>query len=462
MDESEKPLRLLVVDDEANARAALVELLGDEGYEVRDAEDGAAALEVIERGWPEVVLTDLKMPRVGGVELVRRGKAVAPELSFVVMTAFGSVDTAVEAIQAGADNYLTKPLDMDAVSALVARAGATARLAFEAAELRRRVDRRLQIGGLIGDHPSMQRVLKLVEQVARSRATVLIEGESGTGKELIAAAVHHNSPRSKGPFVKLNCAALAEGVLESELFGHEKGAFTGAQKSRPGRFEQADGGTLFLDEVGEIPAAMQVKLLRFLQEREFERVGSNETRSVDVRVVAATNRKLADQVRDGEFREDLYYRLNVVRIEMPPLRARRSDVPLLATHFLRKFADENQSPARAFSTKAMDALIAHSWAGNVRELENTVERAVVLCTDETIGADMLFGESLSATSSGGLGLLIPGVTMAEVERLVIEKTLEAVGGSTAEAARILGISRRKVQYRLREWSGDEGGDANDG
>ncbi|MAQ15309.1 MAG: transcriptional regulator [Sandaracinus sp.] len=451
--------RVLVVDDEANARSALAELLEDEGYATEEAEDGVAALEAIERFEPEVVLTDLKMPRMDGLELVSRGKAANPSLAFVVMTAFGSIETAVDAIKRGADNYLTKPLDMDAVSALVARALETARTASEVRELRARIDDKLSFRGILGDHPTMQRVLKRVSQVARSRATVLVHGETGTGKELIASAIHHNSDRRDRPFVRVNCAALAESLLESELFGHERGAFTGAIGRRKGRFEEADGGTLFLDEVSEIALPTQVKLLRFLQERELERVGSNQTIAVDVRVVAATNRDLRAMVEEGTFREDLYYRLNVVQVDLPPLRARKTDVPVLAQAFLRRTAKENGIEVGGFTDEALRALMAYAWPGNVRELQNAVERAVVLCEDDVVGPEHLMeAADLGIRTKGDeLGLLVPGATMAEVERLVIERTLDAVAGSTAQAAEMLGISRRKIQYRLKEWSGEDPG-----
>jgi len=445
--------RVLVVDDEANARSALAEMLSEEGYVTEVAADGREAYEMLEEFEPHVVLTDLKMPRMDGIELLREGRALAPDAVFVVMTAFGSIDTAVEAIKAGAENYLTKPLDVDAVLALVARALEKSELKIERTQLRERLGRRLKLGGIIGEHPSMQRLLKMVGQVAKSRATVLIHGESGTGKELIAAAIHHNSRRSDGPFIRLNCAALAESLLESELFGHEKGAFTGAMTRRAGRFEQAHKGTLFLDEVSEIPMATQVKLLRFLQEKQFERVGGNETVQVDVRVLAATNRDLKQRVEQGDFREDLYYRLNVVQLDVPPLRARRSDIPVLARHFLRKYAEENDADIGGFTDEAKQALMAYPWPGNVRELENAIERAVVLCEGRRVEAELLPGNtSDSPVKSDELGLLIPGITMAEVERIVLERTLEAVGGSTAKAADILGISRRKIQYRIKEWS----------
>jgi DNA-binding NtrC family response regulator len=444
--------RVLVVDDEANALEALETLLREEGYEIESAPDGEQALAMLERFDPEVVLTDLKMPKVGGLELCERGRAALPHATFVVMTAFGTIDTAIEAIKRGAENYVTKPIDIDALSALLARAMEKAKLSAEAARLRAQLESRFSFDRVLGDHPVMQRLMKMVAQVAPSRSTVLIAGESGTGKELIAAAIHQNSKRKDRPFVRLNCAALAETLLESELFGHEKGAFTGAIGRREGRFEQADGGTLFLDEVSEIPLSVQVKLLRFLQERQLERVGSNETLQLDVRVVAATNKDLRALVESGKFREDLYYRLNVIQLDLPPLRARRSDIPLLASHFLHAFAKENERELTGFTDEAMQLLLAYPWPGNVRELENAIERAVVLSTGDTIGAELL--PSSAATRMGDdLRLVIPGVSMAEVERIVIERTLEAVDGSTAQAAEILGISRRKIQYCLKEWSG---------
>lgn len=450
MGETQSRGRILVVDDEANARDALVELLGDEGYVVEAAPDGARALAVLDTFEPEVVLTDLKMPVMDGIELLKRARAPAPHAAFVVMTAFGTIDTAVEAIKAGAENYLTKPLDMDALLALVERALEKSRLSTEAASLRSRLSERLSFDNIVGDHPSMQRLFKLLAQVARSRANVLICGETGTGKELIAAAVHQHSPRSAGPFVRLNCASLAESLLESELFGHERGAFTGAHARRQGRFELADGGTLFLDEISEVPMPLQVKLLRFLQEREFERVGGNETHRVDVRVVAATNRDLSERVQAGQFREDLYYRLNVVQLDVPPLRTRRSDIPLLAAHFLRKHAAANDLSVDSFSGAAIQAMLAYAWPGNVRELENAVERAVVLAEGEVIEANHLPVIS-QVDSSDVIGTLVPGLTLAEIEREAVVQALEACGGSTQKAAELLGISQRKIQYRVKEW-----------
>ena len=443
--------RILVVDDEANARSALAELLEDAGYMVSTAADGRTALVQLEQFDPDVVLTDLKMPGMDGLSLIEHGRPIAPHATFIVMTAFATIDTAIHAIKLGADNYLTKPLEFDAVNAIVERGLERALLSREATLLRERVDELFQFDSILGEHPSMQRLMKNVAQVAQSRATVLIHGETGTGKELIAAAIHQNSKRKDKPFVRLNCASLSETLLESELFGHERGSFTGAAGRREGRFKQADGGTLFLDEVSEIPAGVQIKLLRFLQEREFERVGGNETLKVDVRVVAATNRELKQRVDDGRFREDLYYRLKVVQLDVPPLRVRRSDIPLLAQAFVRKYARENDRDVNGFTQPALQHLMIYPWPGNVRELENAIERAVVMCEGTLIDMDDLPTSAHATLDNGSVLALIPGITMSELERMAILRTLDAVDGSTARAAEILGISQRKIQYRVKEW-----------
>jgi DNA-binding NtrC family response regulator len=450
--------RVLVVDDEPNARSALAELLRGEGYVAEVAADGLSAVRMLESFDPDVVLTDLHMPLLDGLGLLQQGKELVPHAAFVVMTAHGSIDTAVAAIQRGAENFLTKPLDLDAVVALVGRAADKARLSRETSDLRSRLEQRFSMGGILGEHPAMHRTLKAIAQVAPSKATVLIHGESGTGKELIAQAIHQNSPRKNKPFVRLNCAALAESLLESELFGHEKGAFTGAVGRREGRFKQADGGTLFLDEVSEIPLPLQVKLLRFLQEKQFERVGGNETLTVDVRIVAATNRDLKERMASGQFREDLFYRLNVVQIDVPPLRVRRSDIPLLAQHFLRRFAEDNGKDIEGFTDDGLRALLSYPWPGNVRELENAVERAVVLCEERQIDAALL--PQSDRKDKSDVSMLVPGMSLAELERMAILQTLEATNGSTAKAAELLDISRRKIQYRLKEWglTGSFGGD----
>jgi DNA-binding NtrC family response regulator len=443
--------RILIVDDEANARTALAELLDDAGYIVSTASDGRTALVEMEQAEPDVVLTDLKMPGMDGLSLIERGRPASPHTTFIVMTAFATIDTAVRAIKLGAESYLTKPLELDAVIALIDRALDRTALSREAAQLRARIDDRFRFDSIIGEHPSMQRLMKNVAQVAGSRATVLIHGETGTGKELIAAAIHQNSKRSEKPFIRLNCASLSETLLESELFGHERGSFTGAMSRREGRFKQADGGTLFLDEVSEIPPSVQIKLLRFLQEREFERVGGNETLKVDVRVVAATNRDLKQLVDEGRFREDLYYRLKVVQLDVPPLRVRRSDIPLLAHAFLRKFAEENERDVSSLSDEALQHLLIYPWPGNVRELENAIERAVVMCQGDSIQKDDLPTSAHGDLQNGSVTALIPGITMSELERMAILRTLDAVDGSTSRAAEILGISQRKIQYRVKEW-----------
>jgi two-component system response regulator HydG len=442
---------VLVVDDEPSARTGLEKLLRQEGYDVALAEDGASALAKAAERPPDVVVTDLRMPRMDGVELLRRLHDQDSHLPVIVVTAFGEVSSAVAAIREGAEDYLTKPIDFDALAHVIARALERRELRLETENLRRHLYERDGSGleGLLGASRAMQKVYRLARQVAGAKATVLITGESGTGKGELARAVHQRGPRVKGPFVTLHCAALAETLLESELFGHEKGSFTGADRRRVGRFELAHGGTLFLDEVGEIPMATQVKLLRVLQDRTFERVGGTETLEVDVRLIAATNRDLAADVQEGRFREDLYYRLNVVRIEMPPLRLREGDVLLLANHFLQKYALENKKVVTGWSDSARVKILAHSWPGNVRELQNAIERAVVLCEGSIVESDDL-PTDVAPVSRGG-GIRVPGSTMAEIERYAILSTLEAVGGSTTKAAEMLDISVRTVQYRLHEY-----------
>src|SRR5262245_37103471 len=390
------------------------------------------------------------MPSMSGVELMQKLHAQDRDLPVIVVTAMTDLATAVGAMRSGAEDYLTKPVDVDALTVSIERALERRSLRAEADNLRRQLREREGDGleGLLGASSAMQKVYRVAKQVAAARATVLITGESGTGKGELARAIHAKGPRAKGPFVALHCAALAESLLESELFGHEKGAFTGADKRRLGRFEQAHGGTLFLDEVGEIPPATQVKLLRVLQDRTFERVGGNESVSVDVRLIAATNRDLAADVQEGRFREDLYYRLNVVHIEMPPLRLRGADVLVLANHFLRKFTEENHKPIDAFTDGARAKVVAHRWPGNVRELENAIERAVVLCEGTAVREEDLPVDVAPITHGA---VRIPGATMEEIERFAILSTLEATNGSTTRAAEMLGISVRTIQYRLNEY-----------
>jgi two-component system response regulator HydG len=443
-------LRILVVDDEASARSGLEKLLRQSGYTVDTAKNGNEALAVAAEHPPEVVVTDLKMPEMDGMTLLGRLRDSDRDLPVIVATAFGDVTSAVAAMRAGAADYLTKPIDFDALLVAIERARERRALRVEAENLRRQLRERDAEGlqGLIGASPAMQKVYRVARQVASSRATVLITGESGTGKGELARAIHVLSPRGKAPFIALHCAAVPESLLESEMFGHEKGSFTGADKRRVGRFEQANGGTLFLDEIGEISPLVQTKLLRVLQERNLERVGGNETISVDVRVIAATNRDLPTEVREGRFREDLYYRLNVVHLEMPPLRLRGSDVLVLANAFLRRFAEDNKKPVEDFSEEARTKILAHRWPGNVRELENAIERAVVLCEGSRIEADDLPFEAAQPIRGP---IRVPGATMAEIERWAILATLEATGGSTSKAAELLDISVRTIQYRLHEY-----------
>jgi two-component system response regulator HydG len=445
---------VLVVVDDDGTREQLVHQLVGEGLALEVVADADEALRHIAEHAPHAVVIGLQAGRSDGLTLLERGSAIAARrTAFIAALAGGGAGSVAEALRAGADQALPWPQHADALAVAVRRALEKPQLAREVARARDGVFNPLSVGhveGIVGAHPAMQRLMAKVMQAAQSRATVLIHGETGTGKELIAAAVHQNSKRAAGPFVRLNCAALADTLLESELFGHERGAFTGASGRRKGRFEQADGGTLFLDEISEVDQRVQVKLLRFLQEREFERVGGNETLRVDVRIVAATNRDLKQLVAEGRFREDLYYRLNVVRLEVPPLRARPSDVALLAEHFLRQYADENEKPVHGFSQRALAALLAHPWPGNVRELQNAVEQAVVLCEGDTVDVEDL-PISAAPAESDPLNLMIPGVSMAELERYAILKTLEACGGSPTRAAAILGISRRTIQYRLQQW-----------
>ncbi len=442
--------RILVVDDEPSARLGLEKLLRHKGYRVQSEADGEAALQAAGEFAPDVVVTDLKMPRMDGIELLKKLREQDRDVPVIVATAFGEVASAVTAMRAGADDYLTKPLEIDELILAIERAMERRALRSEAENLRRLLGERDGSGlqGMLGGSPAMQKVYEVTRQVAGSRATVLITGESGTGKGELARAIHALSPRAEAPIVTLHCAALAESLLESELFGHEKGSFTGADRRRVGRFEQADGGTVFLDEIGEISPALQVKLLRVLQERTFERVGGGESVKVDVRLIAATNRDLAQAVREGKFREDLYYRLNVVHIEMPPLRLRGRDSLMLAEHFLRRFVAENHARINGFTERARQKILVHRWPGNVRELENAIERAVVLCKGSMIDAEHFPFDGAPDVQGG---VRIPGSTMAEIERHAILATVDAVEGSTARAAEILDLSVRTVQYRMHAY-----------
>jgi DNA-binding NtrC family response regulator len=447
--------RILIVDDEADSSSALAQLLRDRGYVVETARDGFKALPKLKEFAPDLLLTDLRMPGMDGLSLMRRARELDPDSVTVVMTAYGALDTAMAAMRHGAIDYVTKPIhveDLLRVIEPVLERRRVRRVTGGTAEILADPDR---LDNIVGSSPPMRAVFDTVLQVAPSRASVLISGESGTGKELIAAALHRHSTRATGPFVRLHCAALAETLLESELFGHERGAFTGAAARREGRFHQADGGTLFLDEISEISPSTQIKLLRFLQEREFERVGGNQTIKVDLRIVAATNRDLRAAVQEGRFREDLFYRINVVSMELPPLREREGDISLLATHFLHKYTAINQKRIHGFSNEAMERMLRYAWPGNVRELENAVERAVVVCRDGEIRpTDLPPTVRPLAGSTAETSPPVPGSTLAVIERHAILSTLEYTGGCTSRAAAILGISPRTIQYRLREYAGE--------
>jgi DNA-binding NtrC family response regulator len=450
------PGNVLVVEDEAFARAALVDLLREEGFVVRSAADGFKALGEVDEWTPDLVVTDVMMPGMDGMGLMRRLRERFAGIGVIVMTADATVEKAVAAMREGADDYLNKPLNVDELLVVVRRVLASHELHRENARMKSALTGEAIVPGIdwIGQSRTSKELLGMVRQVADSDASVLVLGASGTGKELVARALHAWSRRAAAPFVAVSCAALNEGVLESELFGHEKGAFTGAATRREGRLYKANGGTLFLDEVGDIPMFTQVKLLRVLQEREFERVGGDETVRVDVRVVAATHKDLRQEVREGRFREDLYYRLNVINLSTPPLVERREDIPALARYFLDRHARRSRTLIRGFSDRALKVLLGADWPGNVRQLENCIERAVVLCQGHEIEPRHLPQEIMQHEQADDHVPHIPGTSMAELEKYAILKTLEHVRGSTSKAAEILGISARKIQYRLSEYRGE--------
>jgi two-component system response regulator HydG len=441
---------ILIVDDEASQRDLLKLVLTEEGYNVETVSSGEEAVAKVEDRFYSLVIMDMKMGGIGGLEALKRIKEISPAVQVLIVTAYASVDTAVEAMRSGALNYLTKPIDLEELKIQVDKTMQLSRLVAENESLKAQVAGTFNAGSIIGNSPRILEIFDTLKLVAPTEATVLILGESGTGKELVADAIHANSQRSRGPLVKVNCAALPETLLESELFGHEKGSFTGAVARREGRFKLADGGTLFLDEIAEMSLLLQAKLLRVIQTRSFERVGGTETINADVRLIVATNRDLDEEVRENRFREDLFYRLNVVPITIPPLRERREDIPLLAEHFLSDIARRNGKLIRGFSPQAMDLLVRNRWKGNVRELENVVERAVIMARGDLIQPGDLPGHVLQ-DSETPLGGVIPGTPLSELEREAILSTLEMTGGNRTETARLLGISRRTLQYKLKEF-----------
>jgi DNA-binding NtrC family response regulator len=445
---------LLIVDDEKPTRDGLRAAL-EERYDVYVAEDAKAAMELLEREHFDVMLTDFRLPNEDGMKLIARAKSLSKPPICILMTAYGSEELAVDAMKRGADDYIAKGrLQIDELEMRIARALKQQNLETENVSLRQQLDSKFGLENIIGESPAMKEIFEIVQQVAPTRATILITGESGTGKELVAKAIHQLSPRAKQPFVTVHCAALAPTLLESELFGHEKGAFTGAHERRVGRFEQAQGGTLFLDEIGEIDATIQVKLLRFLGERTFERVGSNKTLSVDVRLVTATNKNLAELVKAGKFREDLFFRLHVVDIHLPPLRERAGDIPLLAQNFLREFAKENGKPVNDFTAEALEALMNHHWPGNVRELRTAIEHAVVLCRGERISVRDL-PPSVRGGTVGRAGeshlLQKNDLTVKEAEKQLIMRALKETNGNRTVAAKKIGMSRRTFHRKLHTY-----------
>jgi two-component system, NtrC family, response regulator HydG len=444
-----EPATLLVADDDPGLRESLERALTREGYRIVLASDGRAALERFQSGGIDLIVTDLKMPGLTGLELLRAAKAIAPDVDVILLTAFGTVEEAVKAMKDGAYDFLTKPFRREQLLKLIDKALERRDLIERNKALQQRLDDLLGQSAVIGASPAFRRMMTLVEQVADSSATVLIQGESGTGKEGAARAIHGRSARKNGPFVAVNCAALPETLLESELFGYEKGAFTGAAGRKEGRFELADGGTLFLDEVADLSAVTQPKILRVLQEGEFERLGGTRSQRVDVRIVAATNQDLAQMVKDRRFREDLFYRLNVITITVPPLRDRREDIPVLAHHFVRIYAAKNNRTLEGVSDDAVRRLEAYSWPGNVRELENVVERAVVLARGGRIELADLPAEIAGATPlpEGMLSIRI-GTPLAEVNARLLEETLRVTKGNKTLTARLLGIDVRTVARKL--------------
>lgn len=440
---------ILTIDDEENIRNGLADNFELEGYDVKEASSGEEGLELIAQGGIDLVITDLRMDGISGSEVVKKVCSEHPGIPVIVLTGHGSIDDATAALKAGAFDFLTKPLDLDHLNKIVKNALQGKILAEQNRELQAKLLKSQNGDEMIGKSDSLNRVRQMISKAAPARASVLITGESGVGKELVAHAVHEQSERAKGPFVVVHCAALSETLIESELFGYEKGAFTGAENIHKGRFELADGGTIFLDEIGEVNLATQVKLLRVLQEHKFERVGGEKSIEVDVRVVAATNRNLEDEVKAGRFREDLFYRLNVVRIEMPALRERMDDIPLLMHSFLREFNIENKKNIKGFDKASKAAMIKYSWPGNIRELKNAVESAVVMCTGDEIKIEDL-PRALRSQGEEKVITIPIGITMDEAEKIIIQENLAANKGNKSKTADILGIGRKTLHRKLEE------------
>lgn len=442
--------KIFVVDDEDSHRLMLRAHLEGEGFEVVEASDGQEAVDKVKEGFFDLVLIDIKMPRMDGIEALKHINKFAPSMPVITMTAYGSINSAVDALKFGAEDYLTKPLDMDELLIKVKRALRFRQLKEENLLNMERLGTRFDFSSIIGRSQKMKELFESLSMVAPTEATVLLLGESGTGKEIVANAIHQNSEKRERPYIKVNCAALPETLLESELFGHEKGAFTGALYKKKGRFELADGGTIFLDEIGEMSLLTQTKILRVLQEMEFEAVGGTKTIRVNVRIIVATNKDLGEEVGKGKFRKDLYYRINVVPITLPPLRERKDDIPLLAEHFLEIYCKKNRNTIAGFEPRAMNAFIRYPWLGNVRELENIVERTVIMCRGDMISVDDLPPTVASFTNEEGAEFII-GSSLRDLERDAIARTLRKAEGNRTKSAIILGITRKTLQKKIKEY-----------
>ncbi len=451
---------ILIVDDEQSQRIILSGFLKQKGYNLFEASSGDEALKIIENNLIDIVLSDYKMPEMNGIELLKKIKERNPEIAVVIITAFGTIEDAVKAMKEGAFDYLTKPVELDELEFIISRISERQQLISENKILKEQLIEKNKITGIVAYSEKMENVLSTALRVADSKATVLLRGESGTGKEVLAKAIHYASSRKDKPFVAVNCAALNENLLESELFGHEKGAFTGADKQRRGRFEIADGGTIFLDEIGDLPLATQVKLLRVLQEEQFERVGGSQTINVDVRVITATNKNIEELIKDGKFREDLYYRINVVTISIPPLRERREDIIHLIRHFIEKYLPETRKEKIEFSREAIDVLMKYNFPGNIRELENIVHHSIVLSRGEIISTSDLPEQLKGKYSSDVVFGLDENLTLPEqvdnLEKMLVLDALKKTNNNQLQASKILGISERNLRYRLEKWGMKKG------
>ncbi len=442
--------KILIIDDEKNIREGLAAGLEMDGYNTVVAENGEKGLEYVNKGDIDLVITDLRMPGISGEEVLQKITSEIPGLPVIVLTGHGSIDSAVSAMHSGAYDFLTKPLNLEHLSLVVKRALKNRELQIQNKQLQEEIIKTKPFESIIGKSAEMQKIFQMIQKVAGSKASVLITGESGVGKELVAHAIHNLSPRRDNPLVIVNCSALSESLLESELFGHEKGAFTGAMARKRGRFELANGGTIFLDEIGEINQSIQVKILRVLQDKRFERVGGEETLEVDVRVIAATNRDLEEEIKKGNFREDLFYRLNVVHIHVPPLRDRKDDIPLLINEFMQEFAKENGKDIKNIDNHARAALYKYSWPGNIRQLKNCMESAVVMCSSDTITLNDL--PPTIKSDSAADSMQIPfGVTLEEAEKIIIQQTLAQNQGNKSKTAEVLGIGRKTLHRKLDEY-----------